>query len=81
MCGIAPILRGIEELLIGRHQLAASEPGAWEPTPPGFNPNQLQPCWGQIRPMVLTSSGECPPPGHPAFSTDPASDFHCELGE
>jgi membrane-associated phospholipid phosphatase len=51
-------------------------PGAWEPTPPGFNPNPLQPCWGQIRPMVLTSGDECPPPGHPAFSTDPASDFY-----
>jgi hypothetical protein len=29
-----------------------------------------------IRPMVLTSGEECPPPGHPAFSTDPASNFH-----
>jgi hypothetical protein len=52
------------------------EPGIWEPTPPGFNRNPLQPCWGQIRPMVLTSSEECPPPGPPAFSTDPASDFY-----
>ena len=45
-------------------------PGAWEPTPPGFNPNPLQPCWGQLRPMVLASGTECLPPGHPAFSTD-----------
>ncbi len=51
-------------------------PGAWEPTPPPFNPNPLQPCWSLIRPMVLTSGEECPPPGHPAFSTDPASDFY-----
>src|SRR5262249_35833609 len=50
--------------------------GAWEPTPPLFNPNPLQPCWGMLRPMVLTSGEECPPPGHPAFSTDPASDFY-----
>jgi len=49
--------------------------GAWEPTPPAFDPNPLQPCWGSIRPMVLTSGEECPAPGHPAFSTDPASDF------
>ncbi len=49
--------------------------GAWEPTPPTFNPNPLQPCWGLIRPMVLTSGEECPPPGHSPFSTDPASDF------
>lgn len=51
-------------------------PGAWEPTLPLFNPNPLQPCWGLIRPMVLTSGEECPPLGHPAFSTDPASDFY-----
>lgn len=50
-------------------------PGAWEPTPPGFNPNPLQPCWGQLRPMVLTHGAECPPPGHPAFSTDTTSRF------
>jgi PAP2 superfamily len=49
--------------------------GAWVPTPPAFNPNPLQPCWGQIRPMVLTSGGECPPEGHPAFSTASGSDF------
>jgi hypothetical protein len=53
-----------------------SEPGAWEPTPPGFNPNPLQPCWGMIRPMVLISGEECYPPGPPAFSTDRRSDFY-----
>lgn len=53
-----------------------SEPGAWKPTPPLFNEDPLQPCWGLIRPMVLTSGEECPPPGHPAFSTAPASDFY-----
>jgi hypothetical protein len=52
------------------------EPGAWEPTPPLFNPNPLEPCWGMIRPMVLTSGEECYPPGHPVFSTDPDSDFY-----
>jgi hypothetical protein len=51
-------------------------PGAWEPTPPAFNPNPLQPCWGFIRPMVLTSGGECPPIAHPAFSTNNGSDFY-----
>jgi hypothetical protein len=50
-------------------------PGAWEPTPPAFNPSPLQPCWGFLRPMVLTSGGECPPGGHPPFSTDSQSDF------
>ncbi|HEY3175525.1 MAG TPA: vanadium-dependent haloperoxidase [Candidatus Polarisedimenticolia bacterium] len=51
--------------------------GLWEPTPPGFRP-ALQPCWGQLRPFVLTSGGECAPPPHPAYSTDPASDFYAE---
>src|SRR6185503_10232393 len=50
--------------------------GVWQPTPPAFNPNPLQPCWGQLRPMVLTSGGECPPQGHPAFSTAAGSDFN-----
>ena len=53
-----------------------SVPGAWKSTPPLFNPNPLQPCWGLIRPMVLTSGEECPPPGHPPFSTDTTSDFY-----
>jgi hypothetical protein len=51
-------------------------PGAWEPTPPGFVPNPLQPCWGQIRTMALISGAECPAPQHPAFSTDVSSDFY-----
>jgi membrane-associated phospholipid phosphatase len=51
-------------------------PGAWERTPPGFAPNPLQPCWGQLRPMVLASGAECAPPGHPDFSTDAGSEFY-----
>src|SRR4029453_8721395 len=50
--------------------------GAWEPTPPAFSPNPLQPCWGLIRPMVLTSGRGCPPRGAPTFSTDTLSDFY-----
>jgi PAP2 superfamily len=52
------------------------EPGAWEPTPPAFTPDPEQPCWGQLRPRVLTSGTECAPPAHPAFSTDPDSAFY-----
>jgi PAP2 superfamily len=51
-------------------------PGAWEPTPPAFTPDPEQPCWGQLRPMVLDSGTECAPPGHPEFSTDPDSAFY-----
>jgi PAP2 superfamily len=54
----------------------AAVAGAWQPTPPVFNPNPLEPCWGEIRPMVLTSGAEISPPGHPAFSTELASDFY-----
>jgi hypothetical protein len=51
-------------------------PGLWEPTPPAFTPTPLQPCWGQLRPFVLTSGGECAPPPPPAYSEDPASEFY-----
>jgi hypothetical protein len=54
----------------------APVPGTWMPTPPGFNPNPAQPCWGQIRPMVLRSGADCPPLGHPVFSTDSGSEFY-----
>lgn len=50
--------------------------GAWEPTPPLLNPSPLQPCWGFIRPMVLSSGSECPPQGNPTFSTDTTSKFY-----
>lgn len=59
----------------------AQAPGAWEPTPPAFNPNPLQPCWGQIRPMVLNSLAECAAAGHPVFDTDPASQFYAAAQE
>jgi len=51
------------------------EPGAWEPTPPNFAPDPQQPCWGQLRPMVLTAGEECAPLRPPKFSTDPQSAF------
>ena len=55
--------------------VAIPVPGAWQPTPPGFSAKPLQPCWGLIRPMVLTSGRECPPTGHPVFSPEAGSDF------
>jgi membrane-associated phospholipid phosphatase len=50
-------------------------PGLWEPTPPAFAP-PLEPCWGQLRPFVLTSGEECAPPPPPAYSDDPTSAFY-----
>ena len=41
--------------------------GAWQPTPPAFNPAPLQPCWGAIRPMALESGGACARRGPPTF--------------
>ena len=50
-------------------------PGLWEPTPPAFTP-PLEPCWGQVRPLVLAASDECAPPPPPAYAEDPASAFY-----
>jgi len=51
-------------------------PGLWMPTPPAFVPNPLQPCWGQLRHFVLTSSDECAPPPPSTYATAPASEFY-----
>lgn len=59
----------------------AAVPGAWKPTPPAFNANPLQPCWGRLRPMVLRSGAECPAVGHPPFSTDVNSSFYAAARE
>jgi hypothetical protein len=56
-------------------------PGLWRPTPPAFVPNPLQPCWGQLRPIVLNSSTECSPPPPPAFSTNPQSELYTQALE
>jgi hypothetical protein len=61
--------------------LPAVVAGAWQPTPPAFNPNPLQPCWGQLRPMALKSAAEAPPTGNPAFSTDSTSAFFAAARE
>jgi PAP2 superfamily len=50
-------------------------PGLWEPTPPAFAP-PLEPCWGQLRPLVLAAPEVCAPPPPPAYSDDPASAFY-----
>jgi PAP2 superfamily len=55
-------------------------PGLWEPTPPAFAP-PLEPCWGQLRPFVLTSGEECAPPPPPAYAEEPASEFYARTLE
>jgi len=54
---------------------ATEGPSAWKPTPPAFNPNPLQPCWGLIRPMVLNSSDECRVERPPQYSVAEGSRF------
>jgi hypothetical protein len=57
------------------------EPGLWEPTPPLFTPNPLQPCWGQLRSLVLTAADECAPPPPPAYSSASTSALYAHALE
>jgi len=49
--------------------------GLWNPTPPGFEP-AVEACWGHLRTFLPGDPGACAPPPHPAYSEDPASEFH-----
>ena len=56
--------------------------GKWVPTGP-IRQQQLPllPNWGNNRTFVVPSGATCPTPGHPAFSTDPTSQFYKEAIE
>jgi hypothetical protein len=56
--------------------------GKWVPTGP-IRQQQLPllPNWGNNRTFVIPSGATCPTPGHPAFSTDPNSQFYKEAME
>ncbi len=56
--------------------LSPSTADGWRPTPPRFDSKPLQPCWGQVRPMVLTTGRECAAPGPPRFSNNTTSEFY-----
>lgn len=51
-------------------------PGLWEPTPPGNVATPLQPCWGRLRPFVLSSAGEFLPVPPDRYSTDKSSKMY-----
>lgn len=51
-------------------------PGLWSPTPPSFQADPSQPCWGQLRPFLLSGPEACAAGPHPAYSEDPASEFY-----
>ena len=52
-------------------------PGRWVATPPLFA-RPLQPCWGQVRPMVLTSGAECAPASPPRYSSEATSELYAQ---
>ncbi|HEX6386602.1 MAG TPA: vanadium-dependent haloperoxidase [Anaerolineae bacterium] len=65
------------------HNCAYTPPaglGLWLPTPPGFAP-PLEPCWGQMRPFVLSAGDACDPGPPTAYSEDTASSFFLEAQE
>ena len=54
--------------------------GQWSATPPTFAP-ALLPWWGEVRPFVLKSAGDCPAPPPPPYSEAPGSAFYKEAQE
>lgn len=57
--------------------------GLWSPTPrTGGDPlPALQPYWGNNRPFILSSAGECAPPAPPSYSSNEDSAFYREARE
>jgi hypothetical protein len=65
------------------HNCAYTPPvgvGLWVPTPPAFAP-ALEPCWGDVRPFVISHGSACNPGAPPAYSEDPASQCYAEAME
>lgn len=62
---------------VDRRRFATSGlPGAWEPTPPGFQ-RPLEPGWGELKPFVA-SDDDCPVADPVPYSEDPNSAFFAE---
>lgn len=58
-----------------------TEEGRWVPTPPMYS-QALEPKWSEIRPLVLDSSAQCPPPAPPKYDiTNKQSKYYQELIE
>ncbi|WP_304236512.1 vanadium-dependent haloperoxidase [Jiulongibacter sediminis] len=64
----------------GLRYTVKSEPGYWVPTPPQYG-DAMEPYWMTIRPMLLDSANQFPPPPPPAYSLDKSSPFWIELME
>ena len=50
--------------------------GGWQPTPPKFSRVPLQPYWGNNRPFVPKSAGDCEPPPPLPYSEEEGSPFY-----
>lgn len=46
-----------------------SDPGDWQPTPPGFAPSPLAPHWGNVTPWAMTSGDQFAVNGIPALTS------------
>ena len=56
----------------------SDEPGRWQPTPPDYM-DGIEPHWQNMRPFVLDSANQFPPPPPTKFSLDEDSQFYKEL--
>jgi hypothetical protein len=56
------------------------DPAKWQPTPPDYM-DGIEPHWRDIRPFVLDSAQQFPPPPPTEFSTDKDSKFYEETME
>jgi hypothetical protein len=56
------------------------DPSRWQPTPPDYM-DGIEPHWREIRPFVLDSAQQFPPPPPTPFDLDPNSTFYAETKE
>lgn len=57
-----------------KYTIQKEDPAKWVPTPPAYG-DAVEPYWKMIRPWVMDSSNQFPPPPHIPYSEDPKSDF------
>jgi hypothetical protein len=55
--------------------LGSHDPGKWRPTPPDYL-DDVEFCWGTMKPFAINSSSQFPLPPPPAVSDDKNSEYH-----
>lgn len=58
-----------------KYTIQKENPAKWVPTPPAYG-DAVEPFWKMIRPWVMDSSNQFPPPPHVPYSEDKNSDFY-----